>query len=89
MGRGIGGPTHSRGDRGGLGGHAGASANHAGAAAGGRGLPGGLAGGEFVSVCELALKYYPRLWDRSRLEALAEAGRLTAEELEEIMNIKE
>ena len=41
-----------------------------------------------MSVCELALKYYPRLWDRSRLEALAEAGRLTAEELEEIMNIK-
>ena len=42
-----------------------------------------------MSVCELALKYYPRLCDRSRLEALAEAGRLTAEELEEIMNIKE
>ena len=42
-----------------------------------------------MSAYELALRYYPRLWDRSRLEALAEAGRLTTEELEEIVNIKE
>lgn len=38
-----------------------------------------------MSVYELALKYYPRLWNKSRLEALVEAGRLTEEELEEIM----
>lgn len=33
-----------------------------------------------MSVYDLAQKYYPRLWDKSRLEALLEAGRLTAEE---------
>jgi len=38
-----------------------------------------------MSVFDLAKKYYPRLWDRARLEALAEAGRLTEEELLEIV----
>jgi len=38
-----------------------------------------------VSVYELAKKYYPRLWDKSRLEALVRAGRLTEEEAKEIM----
>lgn len=38
-----------------------------------------------MSVFELAKKYYPRLWDKSRLDALVEAGRLTAEEVFEIM----
>ncbi len=42
-----------------------------------------------MSVYELAQKYYPRLWDKSRLEALVEAGRLTAEEMEEIIYPKE
>lgn len=28
-----------------------------------------------MSVYELAQKYYPRLWDRERLEALLAAGR--------------
>ena len=37
-----------------------------------------------MSVVELARKYYPRLWDKSRLEALAAAGRLSREEVEEI-----
>lgn len=37
-----------------------------------------------MSVFEMAKQYYPRLWDKSRLEALVEAGRLTAEEYEEI-----
>ena len=37
-----------------------------------------------MSVYELAKQYYPRLWDKSRLEALVEAGRLTEEELAEI-----
>ena len=27
-----------------------------------------------MSVAELARKYYPRLWDKSRLEALAPPG---------------
>lgn len=38
-----------------------------------------------MSVYELAKKYYPRLWDRARLEALVAAGRLTVAELEEIV----
>lgn len=38
-----------------------------------------------MSVYELAQKYYPRLWDRARLEALVAAGRLSEEELEEIV----
>ena len=33
-----------------------------------------------MSVYDLARRYYPRLWDKHRLEALAQAGRLTAEE---------
>lgn len=38
-----------------------------------------------MSVYELAKKYYPRLWDRLRLEALVAAGRLTREEFAEIV----
>ena len=37
-----------------------------------------------MSVLELAKQYYPRLWDKSRLEALVEAGRLTELEFAEI-----
>lgn len=37
-----------------------------------------------MNVFELAKMYYPRLWDKSRLEALVEAGRLTAEQYAEI-----
>lgn len=33
-----------------------------------------------MTVYEMAKQYFPRLWDKSRLEALVEAGRLTAEE---------
>lgn len=33
-----------------------------------------------MSVLELAKRYYPRLWDDRRLEALVEAGRLTRKE---------
>ena len=40
-------------------------------------------------VYEMAKQYYPRLLDKSRLEALVEAGRLTAEEMEEIIREKE
>lgn len=37
-----------------------------------------------MSVFEMAQKYYPRLWDESRLEALAEAGKLTRAEVDRI-----
>ena len=32
-----------------------------------------------MSVYEMAKKYYPRLWDKERLEALLAAGRLSQE----------
>ncbi len=38
-----------------------------------------------MNVYEMAKKYYPRLWDKSRLERLVEAGRLTAAQYEEIV----
>ena len=38
-----------------------------------------------MSVYELAQKYYPRLWDRERLEALLAAGRLTQEEFDRLV----
>ena len=38
-----------------------------------------------MSVYEMAKMYYPRLWDKSRLEALVEAGRLTVEEAAQVM----
>ena len=41
-----------------------------------------------MSVAELARKYYPRLWDKSRLEALAAAGRLTEAEVREIQAVE-
>lgn len=37
----------------------------------------------------MAKAYYPRLWDKSRLEALVAAGRMTEAEMEEIINNKE
>lgn len=41
------------------------------------------------SVYELAQRYYPRLWDKSRLEALVAAGRLTEAEYREIVEPEE
>lgn len=38
-----------------------------------------------MDVYELARKYYPRLWDKERIQALTAAGKLTAEEAEEIL----
>ena len=38
-----------------------------------------------MSVLEMAKKYYPRLWDKSRIEALVKAGKLTKKEAKEIM----
>ena len=53
-------------------------------AAGGRGLFGGYDGGGAMSVYELARKYYPRLWDDARIDALVQAGRLTQAEGEQL-----
>lgn len=41
-----------------------------------------------MSVYELAKKYYPRLWDRERLEALLAAGRLSQEEFDSLVGEK-
>lgn len=41
-----------------------------------------------MTVYELAQKYYPRLWDRERLEALLAAGRLTQEEFDQLVGEK-
>lgn len=38
-----------------------------------------------MSVYEMAKRYYPRLWDLARLEALAAAGRRTQAEMDEII----
>lgn len=37
-----------------------------------------------MSVLELAKQYYPRLWDKARIEALVAAGRLTEDEAKEV-----
>lgn len=37
-----------------------------------------------MNVYEMAKRYYPRMWDKSRLEALVEAGKLSQEESAEI-----
>ncbi|MCI8525601.1 MAG: XkdX family protein [Oscillospiraceae bacterium] len=41
-----------------------------------------------MTTFELAKQYYPRLWNRERIEALAAAGRLTAAEAKEILEGK-
>ena len=38
-----------------------------------------------MNVFELAKKYYPRLWGKERIEALVDAGKLTAAEAAEVM----
>ena len=38
-----------------------------------------------MSVYEMAKKYYPKLWDKSRLQKLVEAGKLTEEQYREIV----
>ena len=38
-----------------------------------------------MSVYELAQKYYPRLWDQERLEAVLAAGRLSQEEFDQLV----
>lgn len=44
-----------------------------------------------MTVFDMANHYYnhvPRLWDKSRIEALVRAGRLTEQEAKEIMSEK-
>lgn len=41
-----------------------------------------------MTVYEMAQKYYPRLWDRERLEALLAAGKLTQEEYDSLVTEK-
>lgn len=36
-------------------------------------------------VFELAKKYYPVYWGKERIDALVDAGKLTAEEAEEVL----
>jgi hypothetical protein len=38
-----------------------------------------------MTVYEMAKKYYPRLWDIDRIEALYKAGKLTEEEYKDIV----
>lgn len=38
-----------------------------------------------MTIYELAVKYYPKLWDISRLYMLVEYDKITQEELEEII----
>lgn len=42
-----------------------------------------------MSVFEMAKKYYPRLWDKPRLDKLVEAGKLTEAERDEIIKGKD
>ena len=42
-----------------------------------------------MSVYELAKKYYPRLWNKSRLDALLAAGKLTQEEYDSLVTSTE
>lgn len=42
-----------------------------------------------MTVYELAQKYYPRLWDRERLDALLAAGKLTQEEYDSLVTSTE
>lgn len=41
-----------------------------------------------MTAYEMAKKYYPRLWDIERINALYEAGKLTEEEYNSIINNK-
>lgn len=38
-----------------------------------------------MSVFEMAQRYYPRLWNRQRIEQLRDAGKLTETEAAEIL----
>lgn len=38
-----------------------------------------------MSIYEMAKKYYPRLWDKTRLRKLVTAGKLTEAQYKEIV----
>lgn len=38
-----------------------------------------------TQVKEMAMMYYPRLWNERRLQTLVTAGRMTQEEMDEII----
>lgn len=40
-----------------------------------------------MTVYEMAKKYYPRLWDDNRIDALVAAGKLSPEEAKEIKSV--
>lgn len=42
-----------------------------------------------MTVLELAEKYYPQYWSRARLEALEAAGKLSAEQVAQIVHAEE
>lgn len=42
---------------------------------------------EKITVFEMAKKYFPRLWDINRINALYEAGKLTKAEYEELKSM--
>lgn len=46
-------------------------------------------GVETMSVLELAKKYYPRLWNKERIQALLQAGKLTEAEAGEVLREEE
>ena len=39
-----------------------------------------------MTVFEMAKKYYPRLWNKKRIDALYDAGKLTDDEYDEILS---
>ena len=41
-----------------------------------------------MNAFEMAKKYYPRLWDNERIDALYNAGKLTEKEYNSIINNK-
>ena len=41
-----------------------------------------------AAVEQMAKKYYPQMWDKQRLIALVEAGKLTADEYEAVTGKK-
>lgn len=42
-----------------------------------------------MTVYEMAVQYYPRLWGKERIDALVEAGRLTREEADAVLATSE
>lgn len=42
-----------------------------------------------MSVFDMAKKYYPRLWNKERIQALVKAGKLTEAEAGEVLREEE